>query len=94
MIKFLIDMIQIAIMVNLIWIVLKWTIFRKVGKKGKSSKGIISKCVTLVSRSIHHKLDEMLKTQKESLAPLKQDSPQKEDISNPKVIPLTKARNN
>jgi len=78
MIKFMMDLIQIAIMINLLRLVLKWTVFKK--HKGSKKRSAIQKVILISKRRIHQRLDAKLKEQKESPAQ-SSDNTHKQDNS-------------
>lgn len=86
MMKFLLDILQIAIALKIVWIVGKWLIRRK--KKGTRGRrrSVISKLYALVGNKIHYRLDSMLKKQKEALRP------QTDKTSGGKVVQFRKSR--
>ena len=76
--KLLFDILQIIVVTKVTYSLIKWT-FKK--KKKRNKKSIAGKVVSLVSNKIHHKLENALRTQRDS-----------QDPNYGKVIPLTKTR--
>jgi hypothetical protein len=76
MIKFLLDVLQIAIVLKLAWSTGKW-LLRK-----KKRKSMSSKVWRLISNRIHYRLDTAIKKQRDALYP--KTSP------DGKVVPLRK----
>jgi len=71
MIKFLINILEIAIILRVLYKTVRWLWGGR--KKRKYRKTILGKVILLISRRIHYSLDCMIKKQKESLANSKQD---------------------
>lgn len=83
MIEFLIDVLQIAIMIKLAIVGFKWLFFRK--KKKYKRTSIAKKITMLVTNKIHYKLDTMLKEQRKAF---KVD----QESSDGKIIPIRKTQ--
>lgn len=66
MIKFIINVLEIAVILRVSYKTVRFLFWRKKGNKHK--KSIIGKVWLLASRNIHHALDQKIKAQKESLA--------------------------
>lgn len=62
--KFIINLVEIYVLLRIIW---KAARFFLGGKRGKVNKSITGKIFTLVSRAIHHRLDKAINKQKEIL---------------------------
>jgi hypothetical protein len=82
MLNFLIDVLQIAIVLRLVYAGVKWILFRK---RKKSHKSMLVKLWMLISRRIHHNLNSRLTKQTEYFRLEKG-----EKTSDSKVIPLRK----
>jgi transcription initiation factor IIE alpha subunit len=80
MLKFLIDVLQIAIVLRLIYAGVKWILFRK---NRKNHKSMLVKVWMLISRRIHHNLNSRLTQQTEAF-----QSEKTAKTSEGKVIPL------
>lgn len=74
--KFLLDVLQIAVAIRVLYGLGKWLLHRK------KRRTALSKVWRLISRRIHYRLDTALKKQREALYP--KTSP------NGKVVPLRK----
>lgn len=81
MLKFLFDVLQLAIVIKLGYLGLRRLFFRK---KKYRKKSIARKVYQLINNRIHYKLNAMLKKQKEALYPSK--------TSDGKVVPFKKTK--
>lgn len=84
MMKFLLDVLQIVILIKLSYSVVKWVL----GVRKSKRKSIASKIVKLLSNRIHYQLDNALKKQKQTLRPTHGFV----KPTNAKVIPLRKTK--
>lgn len=82
MLKFLLDVLQLAIALRLGYLAIKWLIFRK--KKKRRRKSVVKKIGKLITNRLHYELDLMLKKQNEALHPSK--------TSDGKVVPFKKVQ--
>ncbi len=87
MMKFLTDILQIAIAMKILYMVVKWAFFRK--RRKTSRKSVVSKIGMLISNRIHYTLNCKLTAQKEAL----QLSVNKSKTSNPNVVQFRKKTN-
>jgi len=88
MLKFLLEILEIVIVLKISYKLLKYFLFRKKSTKSKrKGLSITGKIWVLISRRVHYKLNQMLKTQKESLASANTEI---QDPSNTKVVNIRK----
>lgn len=63
MIKFLINIIELAIIAKVSYKVIKFFFVRKKYEKNKKGKSILGKISYIISENIHHHLDQRIKAQ-------------------------------